>query len=149
MKYKCVWSKFVTTVTVVVLVVLAFAIYKLHETEHTAISYLLIAVILGSLAYAPLYIEVTVDSLIVKRVFGSLVIPRSNIVSIGLYTSRFGVRKFGSGGLFGYLGWFWTSEVGNYFSYSTDENSQILIVTPTRKYVISCEKREELLRNFV
>lgn len=149
MKFKCVWSKFITSVTVVVLLLLSFAIYKLIGTEHYAFAYLLIAVIVATFSYCPLYVEVTTESIVVKKIFSSLVIHRKDIESIGLYSAAFGLRKFGSGGLFGYLGWFWTKETGNYFSYSTDENNQILIVTPHRKYVISCENRDEFLRKFI
>ncbi|MFZ4457197.1 MAG: PH domain-containing protein [Bacteroidales bacterium] len=148
MRFKCVWSKLVTMVTIAVLALVVFVFYKFGTSSSIFFS-ISFVVLLGVFAYMPIYIEVTQDALIVKRVLGSLVIPRKDIESIGLCPSQFGFRKFGSGGLFGYIGWFWNRDIGNYFSYSTDETNQILIVTPTRKYVISCENREELLRRFV
>lgn len=149
MRFKCAWSRLVTTITIVVLALVGFVFFNFGSSNNSIFFFVSFIVLLGTFAYMPVYIEVTQDALIVKRVLGSLVIHRKDIESIGLCPSQFGFRKFGSGGLFGYLGWFWNRDIGNYFSYSTDENSQILIVTPSRKYVISCENREELLKRFV
>ena len=149
MRFKCVWSNIVTSVTVVVLVLFGLVLYQFGSSLHYGLIMLIFATILVCFAYTPIYIEVTLDSLIIKRAFGSLIIPRKDIESIGLYDGRFSIRKFGSGGFLGYLGWFSNSEIGNYFSYSTDESNQIIVVTRNRKYVISCENKEELLRKFI
>ncbi|MDD2798631.1 MAG: PH domain-containing protein [Bacteroidales bacterium] len=149
MKFKCVWSKLVTSITIGVLVLIGFVFYKFGTSDNSIFFYISFFVLIGSFAFTPLYVEVTEDSLIIKRVLGALIIPRKDIRAIHPYPKRPALRKFGSGGFFGYLGWFSNSEVGNYFSYSTDENNQIMIITPKRKYVISCENREELLRKFI
>ena len=49
----------------------------------------------------------------------------------------------------GYSSLFYNSEIGSYFSYATDERNMILIITKNRKYVISCEKPNELLSRFI
>lgn len=148
MKFKCIWSKTVTSITVLVLLLLGFAMYKCVTDGHYVVFALLFVIIVATMAYSPFYVEVTAEGLLIRRFFGSLLIARKDIESIGLYHVQLSIRKFGSGGFFGYLGWFSNSEIGNYFSYSTDENNQILIITPTRKYLISCENKEELLRKF-
>ena len=149
MRFKCVWSKFVTSVSAFTFALLAFALYGLGSGGHTVVFSLVSITMLVCLAYSPIYVEVTEDCLTIKRVFGSVIILRKDIELIRPYTSPLGIRKFGSGGFLGFLGWFSNSELGNFLSYSTDEKSQILIVTKQRKYLISCENREEFLRKFL
>ncbi len=149
MRFRCIWSTPVKVITIAALAIIGFGLFKLENDEHFGFFILLLLATLYCSSYSPVYIEVTEDALLIKRVFGTVVIHRKDIIAINAYKSYCSIRKFGSGGLFGYLGWFYNSEIGNYFSYSTDENSQILIITKQRKYVISCEKREELLRKFI
>lgn len=149
MKFRCTWSKLVTYITFAVIGLLGFALYKLGIDGHIEVFTFILIIILVCFSYTPLYIEVTEESLILRRVMGSISIYRKDIQAITAYKVKGAIRQFGSGGFFGYLGWFFNSEIGSYFSYSTDENSQILIITKYRKYVISCENREDLLRKFI
>ncbi len=149
MRFRCNWSNSVRIITLIALAIIGFGLYKLGNEGHLEFFILLLSATLYCFAYTPIYIEVTEDALFIKRLIGTVVIHRKDIMAINAYKSNCAVRKFGSGGLFGYLGWFYTGEIGNYFSYTTDENNQILIITKHRKYVISCERREELLRKFI
>lgn len=149
MRFRCNWSKSVRVITIIALAIIGFGLYKLGSENHIVIFFLILFATFYCFAYTPVCIEITEDDLRVKRVIGTVIIHRKDIIAINPYSSRFAIRKFGSGGLFGYLGWFYNGEVGNYFSYATDENNQILIITKNRKFMISCENREELLRKFI
>lgn len=47
------------------------------------------------------------------------------------------IRLFGSGGLFGYLGWFRNRDLGNYLAYVTDRANMVGLHFGTRTVVIS------------
>ena len=55
------------------------------------------------------------------------------------------IRRFGSGGLFGYLGLFKSDSLGNYTMYATDLSNLIFIRTNNKKYVFSCSCHKEVV----
>ena len=55
------------------------------------------------------------------------------------------IRRFGSGGLFGYLGLFKSDSLGNYTMYATDLSNLIFIRTSNKKYVFSCSCHKEVV----
>lgn len=55
-----------------------------------------------------------------------------------------GLRTFGSGGLFGYFGWFWTRSLGHYRAYITSRHHMVL-VQAERAYLLSPERPEDFL----
>lgn len=55
------------------------------------------------------------------------------------------VRTFGSGGFFGYLGYFYAYNWGKYTAYVTDGNNMVAIETTKKKYVVSCEDPQILI----
>lgn len=145
MRFRCSWSKRVGIITLLVIGLFCFVVFKLQSEASYFIYTFLLIVNVVTIAYTPLYIEINENSLQIKRVFGSLVIPKVDIISVRRAKASFGIRKFGSGGYFGYLGWFWNNSEGNYFSYSTDEQNQVMIQTATRKYIISCDNCDDLI----
>ncbi|MDP4270393.1 MAG: PH domain-containing protein [Bacteroidota bacterium] len=149
MRFRCLWSKTVRVITVIALLIIGFGLYQSAVDGHTIIFFIILLATLYCLAYSPICIDINEDDLIVRRMFSSVIIHRKDIIAISAYKSGYAIRKFGSGGLFGYLGWFYNSEIGSYFSYATDERNMILIITKNRKYVISCEKPNELLSRFI
>lgn len=149
MRFRCVWSKTVRVITVIALLIIGFGLYESATEGHIIIFFFILLTVLYCLAFSPISIDITEDNLIVRRMYSSLVIHRKDIIAISAYKNSYSVRKFGSGGLFGYLGWFYNYDIGNYFSYATDEHNTILIITKNRKYLISCENPNELLSKFI
>lgn len=65
----------------------------------------------------------------VRRLGRSVLLPLAGIVSVtgepdGL---RGSVRLFGSGGLYGITGWFWSRRIGRYRAYATDPERAVLL----------------------
>ena len=80
------------------------------------------------------------DTLVIKRIVASKVIPLSEIESAEPYqrTMNF-VRTCGSGGFLGYWGWYHNQELKHFFVYATNLNQLVLVrLRSGRKYVISC-----------
>lgn len=149
----CNWSKFaswVTVLTVTVFVVLSF-VYVGGDSDKTKwafviIRWILILMLLGGLYYCPRYVEITPSRLIIDRLLTKKQIPVSEIVSAVPYqrTMNF-VRTWGSGGLFGFWGWFRNQELGRFFVYATSLDQLVLVTLGSgRKYVISCENAQEM-----
>ena len=149
MRFRCLWSKTIRIITFIALLIIGFGLYKSATDGHAIIFFSILLATLYCLSFSPICIDINEDDVTIKRLFGSTIIHRKDIIAISSYKSGYSIRKFGSGGLFGYLGWFYNSEIGNYFSYATDEHNLILIITKNRKFVISCEKPGEFLSKFI
>lgn len=145
-RQKCSWGK--SPLWMNGLVVLLFAIPFIWQDEQkplepwVAITILtaFLALLFSGLFYCPRYIAITPDTLIIKRIVASKVIPLSEIESAEPYqrTMNF-VRTCGSGGFLGYWGWFHNQELKHFFVYATNLNQLVLVrLRSGRKYVISC-----------
>ncbi len=96
----------------------------------------------------PVRLSVNPEQVTIKKPFNTLDIPMKDIVeikSIQKQSLKNSIRTFGSGGLFGYLGYFYNKELGNYTMYTTETENLILIRTNIKKYVLSCTKSEEFI----
>ena len=59
------------------------------------------------------------------------------------------MRKFGSGGVFGYIGKFWNKQQGNMIWYATDMKNPVMIETKNgKKIVLTPDDREQFLEQF-
>ncbi|MDE6575687.1 MAG: PH domain-containing protein, partial [Muribaculaceae bacterium] len=73
---------------------------------------------LATLYYAPLSIELKDNVLAVNRSLRIKEIPLSEIKMVKLCPPTMAARRlFGSGGYFGYWGWFSEPDLGKYFAY--------------------------------
>lgn len=93
-----------------------------------------------ALIYAPLYVKVTDKHVAVRRPLMSRVINMDDIVSVQLCPPTMGaVRVCGSGGWFGYWGWFKERDLGKYFAYYGRSSDCFLVTLKDgRKYIIGC-----------
>lgn len=110
----------------------------------------LIALAVGATYYAllmwPRRITVYADRLVLKKGIGKKTLLFSDIESIERRDDlAFDMRLIGSGGMLGYTGWFTNSDFGRYMSYVGDYKDTFLIVTRKRKYVMSCDRPDELV----
>ena len=86
-----------------------------------------------------------VGRLTLKRRIGEKAIPFADIMRIERYGDmNSDLRICGVGGVFGFTGWF-SGAGGKYFAYVGDSRDAILITTRRRKYVMSCDRPDELV----
>ncbi|MDR2056874.1 MAG: PH domain-containing protein [Dysgonamonadaceae bacterium] len=164
MNFQCSWDSTVISITAITsVVVLSVAImflvkmvhYKRNEEKLYAGGCLLGAV-LSIIAlsfpalYTPLSVSVKDKTIQIHRIVGNIVIPFNEIAEIrrtDASDTKNSTRKFGSGGDFGYLGKFSSSQLGNYQMYATDASKRILVKNNKGECLIfSCDRPEELLK---
>jgi len=123
------------------------SLYNDFSFLNVCLALLIFGVLFGFALQSPRYIVLTDDKLIVKKIFGTFSIERSNIKRIESYTPDSSeVRLFGSGGFFGYLGKFSNAKIGSYRSFVCSFKQAFLIQTfDGKKYVFSCENRDEVI----
>lgn len=97
-------------------------------------------------ALAPRRIELSHESLTIRRRIGSKAIPVGDITAAEPYGGMGGdAKRLCSMGVFGFTGWMRGKTVGNYFAYAADCTDTMLITTRKRNYVIGCDNTGELL----
>lgn len=150
------WSGTSIIITLATLALLAGAcvflkVYK-WPTALLWLKYFLIIVCLSTVlvgvGFMPIKLTANESTVSVKRLFGALTIPRSEIVeSRELLKPEIGksVRTFGSGGFFGYLGHFSNSIIGEYTMYATEPDHLVLIRTHNKVFVFSCSNPQEFI----
>ena len=95
---------------------------------------------------SPKRIDVSGEWLTIVRRIGRKKIAVSDITYIERYGSMGSdTRVCGVGGVFGFTGWFRNKELGNYFAYVGDTKNAVLVQTRKRKYVVSCDRPDELV----
>lgn len=151
------WSGGVWTITIVFVLVLVGVNFRLGSlawpVEVLWLRYLLIVVFLAAVimvfGYMPMRLEANNEKIIVKRLLGSLQIPRSEIIEIRRISKSDisnSIRTFGSGGAGGYCGRFRNNGLGRYTMYATELNNLIFIRTNgNKKYVFSCSCPQEFV----
>ena len=150
-KLKVKWSTSVVVMTLVVSVILLVVGYVFIKLLYNDLNFfnvsfvlLIFGTLFGCALQSPRYIMLTDDKLIVKKLFGTFSIERSNIKHIESYMPDSSeIRLFGSSGLFGYLGKFSNAKIGSYRSFVCDFKQAFLVQTfGGKKYVFSCENRD-------
>ena len=132
-----------------VIVLLIVGIISSWEERDKAILLLVLLVLLVgvSMYFYPRSVESTDSKLIIHRQYSDKAFSYEDIASVErCYPSAGGLRLCGSGGFFGYWGYFTDIMIGNYFGYYGDRDQCILIrLKNGRQYVISCEDPEEMI----
>lgn len=142
-------EKFVSVMTIIGNVLLCLAIgvmlyAAITEPSFTYISgaFILLMVVICLFTYleAPKRVMLTDDAIVLYKVRGRLVLPFGGIKSIREYPSLKGVRLCGSGGLYGFIGYFYDKEIGRHLRYVGNHDEAFLIELKSgKKYVLSCE----------
>ncbi len=107
----------------------------------------IVLICLLSLFYAPVSVSVDGHSLNVNRKLRTRSIPLDEIESIRLCPPTMGERHVcGSGGWFGYWGWFHDRELGRYFAYYGKSSDCFLVrLRNGRNYVIGCQNSQTIV----
>lgn len=104
------------------------------------VTVLFAVLVVTALFYAPLYVKVTDKHIAVRRPLKSRVINIDDVASVQLCPPTMGaMRVCGSGGWFGYWGWFKERDLGKYFAYYGRSSDCFLIkLKDGRQYIIGC-----------
>lgn len=151
MKSKVHFSIYCSIITVGVIAVLMIGIVATRYQTEKCILLTLITIIsvLAGLFYCPVSVCVDSNTVKIRRVLsGNKIFKYSNIESVETcYPSAGGIRLCGSGGFFGYWGYFSDILIGQYFGYYADRSQCFYIkLKNKRQYVISCEKHTEIVK---
>lgn len=124
--------------------VLAACVAEFYHTGSEAYAWagLGVIAILGFFVmwYAPLYVTLDNDTLTVSRMIRQLRIDADQIESVKISTPTMAEKRIcGSGGFFGYWGWFSQADTGKYFAYYGKASDTFLVTLRSgRKYMIGC-----------
>ncbi|MBQ9469520.1 MAG: hypothetical protein IJU72_01055 [Bacteroidales bacterium] len=104
-----------------------------------AIAVLLTICTIVSIAYMPRYTYIDKEQIVVKKVLGELRFNRSDVRVRPLEAAELSgtVRTFGSGGVFGYLGWHRIPSIGRCFALLKNRKQSLaLIEHGEKKYIV-------------
>ncbi len=127
-----------------------FSYWQLSKGEEWPV-YLLSGIIsllcLMALFYAPISISLSDKDLSVNRSLKIKDIPLSDISSVRLCPPTMAERRLlGSGGFFGYWGWFSEPSIGRYFSYYGKASDCFLVTLKNgKKYMLGCKDAPEMV----
>lgn len=151
MKSKVHFSFYCITITIVVMAALLIGIFTTRqETDKCALlTIITVIVAFAGLFYCPIRVCVNANSIKIHRLLsGCKTIKISDIEAVDTcYPSAGGLRLCGSGGFFGYWGYFSDILIGQYFGYYADRGQCFYIKLKNKKqYVISCENHIEMVK---
>ena len=145
------YSTFVWFITLAITVLFAGASVRELQKGNVTVSVICGAALTGmfvtALLYAPLWVGVGDGMLIVRRPLRRLVLPIGDIADIRLHQPTMGEKRLmGSGGWFGYWGWFMEADTGRYFAYY-GRGSDCFMVTlkDGRKYLLGCADPQHIV----
>lgn len=145
-KHKVKLSTWSVIVSVLVLLVLSGPLLYFADSGNMLLLWLIaifmVAWCFTGLYYAPLAISVDNKALTVHRPLRIKDFPISEIESVKMCAPAMAERRIcGSGGFFGYWGWFSEKGIGRYFAYYGKSSDCFLVTLKNgRKYMLGCEK---------
>ncbi len=92
--------------------------------------------------------KVTVDdaTLVIHRQIGKVRIPLNTITKVEIKDEiGLDLRLWGISFFFGHYGLFYNRSLGRYRAYVKNGDQMVVVHTPNRIHVFSCERREELI----
>lgn len=154
MKSKVHFSTYCTIITIAVLVLFVVGIVATRNESSKCLIFSIITALatLAGLYYCP--VSVTADSKSVKihrLLSGDKTFNYYDIESVDtFYPSPGALRLCGSGGFFGYWGYFSDIIIGQYFGYYADRSQSFCIkLKNNRQYVISYDNHIEMVKSIM
>lgn len=97
----------------------------------------------------PVSVSVGSDTLNVNMALRSKRIPLPDIESVRLCSPTMGAKRIcGSGGLFGWYGWFREGDIGKYFAYYGKASDCFLVTLKSgRKYMLGCQDAPDMVES--
>lgn len=139
------WSAIMTLIGLIVLLA-AFCFAKDSLAKYIVVG-ALVVLCFTALCYMPLSISVKNGELNINRPLKIKSIPLSQITSVELYSPTMTSRRIcGSGGWFGYYGWFKEPSIGKYFAYYGKASDCFLVTLKEgKKYILGCENPQAMV----
>lgn len=147
------WSLEVILITVVLTILFIGLLIPMLKSDAPSqilkysLALLLAAPIISGLFIAPLSIRIDHEKIQIRKPLASVEIPIEHVVSIkkvNFNEISDAIRTFGSGGYFGFVGYFRNKRYGKFLMYSTERKNLILIRTHDKTYVVSCRNPDLL-----
>lgn len=159
MRYKTSLDNLAKGITIGVTILFAFIIvgqYSIIKDSgravpiYTTVALLLIYFI--AFAFRPINYNLTLDKLIIHRLFMDVKIERNSIKSMELIDKEkisWSIRTFGVGGLFGYYGKFANTKLGSMTWYATRKDRMVLVRTiDNRKIILTPDNPDKFIADF-
>lgn len=108
----------------------------------------LVAIVFGLVCFfMPIYIRLTDNAVEICRPLMKKSLPLEHIKSVSLCQPTMGARRIcGSGGFYGWWGWFREGDIGKYFAYYGKASDCFLVVIDDgRKYMLGCNNAPEMV----
>ncbi len=148
MRKKVKLSTWCTVMTLIGLIVLLAAFYFAKDSlaKYIVISALFV-LCFTALCYMPLSISIRNGELNINRPLRIKSIPLSSIKSVKLVSPTMAQKRIcGSGGWFGYYGWFNEPSIGKYFAYYGKASDCFLVTLKDgKKYLLGCENPKDMV----
>ncbi len=144
MKQKVKFSVYSLVITGILMVIFVIGIWSQEANPDKFIPFYVViaAVVFSGFYYCPKWIEATEREIVLHRLLSkSKVFPYGDIQSVDtFYPSAGGLKLCGSGGFFGYWGYFNDIMIGTYFGYYGSRSNCILVKLKSgRQYVLGCD----------
>ncbi|MDE6637236.1 MAG: PH domain-containing protein [Muribaculaceae bacterium] len=144
------WSTILTIVTIAALI--GMCILEFYKNENVVICCLpLVFLAIWSffnLFYCPMYLRLTDKSLNVETSIRTKSFALSEIEEVKICPPTMSEKRIcGSGGFFGYWGWFSEPSIGKYFAYYGMASQTFLIrLRSGRQYMLGCRDAAEMAK---
>lgn len=141
-----VFVKIATSSLMLTMIMTLFSLITIGRKFSLMGAIVLIALILGTLIYfysnSLNKILLEKDAIILKKNIGQIHIPKSSIVEISRLCFSNLTMTYGSKGFFGFIG----KTMDGSSSYVKDRKEMIQITTTNKKYIVSSENADEIVR---
>ena len=145
------WDFLISIITIVFNALFIFCVYDAFRTGVLAFEIISLCTIIIPILFLPIRLIVTDQELRIIRLCGWVKIDVSDIKSCVIIKDsedffNNGVRRFGSGGMYGVLGHFKHDRLGKMRCFVTHREQCFLVRTKSNRcFVISSPKREEII----
>ena len=142
------WSRGLTVAMVILTTaILLFVCVYGSETQTIIMSAVVVVLYVTPLIYSPLSIELHDDCLNVNRTLCKRTIALKDIKSVAAHQPTMSEKRLcGSGGWFGYWGWFSEPATGKYFAYYGKASDCFMVTLKDgRKYLLGCENKRRII----
>ena len=145
------WDFLISIITIVFNALFIFCVWDAFRTGVLAFEIISLCIIIIPILFLPIRLIVTDQELRIIRLCGWVKIDVSDIKSCVIIkdSEEFfnnGVRRFGSGGMYGVLGHFKHDRLGKMRCFVTHREQCFLVRTKSNRcFVISSPKREEII----
>ncbi len=145
------WDFLISIITIVFNALFIFCVWDAFRTGVLAFEIISLCIIIIPILFLPIRLIVTDQELRIIRLCGFVKIDVSDIKSCVIIKDsedffNNGVRRFGSGGMYGVLGYFKHDRLGKMRCFVTHREQCFLVRTKSNRcFVISSPKREEII----